>query len=138
MQYNEPVSSIMTRNVHAIRIDQPLSKAIEMVRHYKIRHLPVLDGKTVVGIISTADLNRLTFSALFEGQNDADEAILEMLTIEQVMSDKPETVHADTPIGEVARIFATKQFHSLPVTSGGELAGIVTTTDVIRYFLRRE
>ncbi len=68
MKKREPVSSIMTKNVHSIRVDESLRKAVEMVKHHKIRHLPVIEGKNVAGIISSTDLNRLTFSGLFEGQ----------------------------------------------------------------------
>jgi CBS domain-containing protein len=135
MKKREPVSSIMTKNVHSIRVDEPLRKAVEMVKHHKIRHLPVVEGKSVVGIISSTDLNRLTFSGLFDGQEGADEAVLEMLNIRQVMSDNPMVVDQDTSVREVAEIFAGKQFHAVPVTHNGELTGIVTTTDVIKHYL---
>jgi CBS domain-containing protein len=127
----------MTKNVHAIRVDEPLRKAVEMVRHHKIRHLPVVEGRTVVGMLSSNDLNRLTFSGLFEGQEGADEAVLEMLTIPQVMTENPVVVDEDVSVRDVAEIFANKHFHSLPVTHEGELCGIVTSTDVIRHFLEQ-
>ncbi len=137
MKKREPVSSIMTKGVHTIRVDQPLRKAVEMVKLHNIRHLPVVDGKKVVGIVSSADLNRLTFSGLFEGQEGADEAVLEMLNIKQVMSANPVTVDEDASVRDVAEIFVSKHFHSLPVTKQGELVGIVTTTDVITHYLEQ-
>jgi len=59
-----------------------------LVNQHKIRHVPVINGGEIVGMISKTDINRLTFSSLFDGQDDADEAVLQMLTIEQVMTHK--------------------------------------------------
>ena len=96
-----------------------------------------MKGKEVVGIISRTDINRLTFGALFHGQDGADEAILDMLTVSQVMTSKPKTVSSDTIIRDLAEIFVKEDFHALPVVDNGELKGIVTTTDVVKYFLEQ-
>ncbi|MEZ4903058.1 MAG: CBS domain-containing protein [Spirosomataceae bacterium] len=63
-----------------------MHEVIDLIKKNHIRHLPVLEGNNVAGIISRTDINRLTFSSLFENQEGADEAILEMLTIPQVMT----------------------------------------------------
>jgi CBS domain-containing protein len=110
---------------------------LELFRKHKIRHLPVLNGKKISGIISRTDINRLTFGALFENQEGADEAVLEILSIPQVMTGKPRVVQEDDTIKTVAEIFASEEFHALPVVENGELRGIVTTTDVIRYMLEQ-
>jgi len=133
----ESVSYIMTLNVHSVDVGDNLREAIHLVKKHNIRHLPVLENGHVVGMISTSDLNRLTFSSLFESQNEADEAVLDMLTIPQVMSGNPTSVNPDASIQKVAEIFAKEHFHSLPVVENGDLLGIVTTTDVIRYLLKQ-
>jgi CBS domain-containing protein len=127
----------MTLNVHSVDVGDNLRDAIHLVKKHNIRHLPVLENGHVVGMISTSDLNRLTFSSLFESQNEADEAVLDMLTIPQVMSGNPTSVNPDASIQKVAEIFAKEHFHSLPVVENGDLLGIVTTTDVIRYLLKQ-
>lgn len=137
MKKREPISHIMTKNVYTVNVSDDLHEAIEIVKKNHIRHLPVLEGKEVVGIISRTDINRLTFSSLFDNQEGADEAILEMLSIPQVMTQKPRTVDASLSIREVAEILATEEYHALPVIENGELAGIVTTTDVIKYMLEQ-
>jgi CBS domain-containing protein len=96
-----------------------------------------MHGTHVSGIISATDINRLTFGSLFENQEGADEAVLEMLSIPQVMTSKPRTVNSEDSIKDVAEIFSKEQFHALPVVDGDELKGIVTTTDVIRYMLEQ-
>lgn len=133
----ESVSYIMTQNVHSVKVGDDIRDVIHVIRKHHIRHLPVKDGNKVVGMISSSDLNRLTFSGLFDDQAEADEAILDMLTIPQIMSAKPRSVHPDQSIKDVAEIFVKEHFHSLPVVENGDLLGIVTTTDVIKYLLQQ-
>lgn len=136
MKRKVPVSVIMTKNVHTVNLSDELADVVQTLKKHKIRHIPVVDGKDVVGIISRTDINRLTFGSLFENQDGADEAILSMLSVSQVMSSNPRLVQAATTIREVAEIFANEEFHALPVTDDhGKLVGIVTTTDIIKYLL---
>ncbi|WDF63545.1 CBS domain-containing protein [Flavobacterium sp. KACC 22763] len=137
MKKREPISHIMTKTVVTANEKDDLKTVVEKLKANTIRHIPIVKGKEVIGIISRTDINRLTFGALFEGQDNADEAILEMLTVPQVMTSKPKTVSADTIIRDLAEIFVKEDFHALPVVDNGELKGIVTTTDVIKYLLEQ-
>lgn len=137
MKKREPVSTIMTKDVIAVSENEKLEKVVEIFRTKNIRHLPVKNGKKITGIISRTDINKLTFGALFDNQQGADEAVLQWLSIPQVMSNKPRTVKSDDTIKEVAEIFSEAEYHSLPVVDNDELKGIVTTTDVIRYMLEQ-
>lgn len=138
MKKREPVSSIMTKHVVAVQLDDTLISANNLIRKHHIRHLPVVHGEQLVGMISKTDLNRLTFSGLFAGEGDADEAVFDMLNISQVMSHKPRAVKESDTIKRVAEILSTEEFHALPVVADDDeskLVGIVTTTDVIKYML---
>jgi CBS domain-containing protein len=137
MKKREPISHIMTKAVVTVNQNDDLRKVVEKLKSNSIRHIPVVNGKEVVGIISRTDINRLTFSALFDGQEGVDEAILDMLTIPQIMTSHPKTLPSDTIIKDLATTFAKEDFHALPVVDNGELKGIVTTTDVIKYFLEQ-
>ncbi len=106
----------------------------EIFRKEKIRHIPVMDGHELIGIISRNDVMRLSFGGVFMAEAE-EQTILDMLTVEQIMSHKPRCVEHDTPIGAVARILVDEKFHSLPVLKNGELKGIVTSTDIIEYML---
>ena len=131
----ETVYHIMTHNVHSVEVSAVLKEAISIIRKHHIRHLPVVKNDGIIGVISSSDLNRLSFGGLFEQQDTADESILEMLSIENVMSHKPGVVNSGTSVQDVAKIFENESFHSLPVVDAGQLVGIVTTTDVIKYML---
>ena len=140
MKKREPVNTIMSKNVISIQLDDSLAEAHRLIRKHHIRHLPVVHGKQLVGIISKTDLNRLTFSGLFAGEGDTDEAVFDMLNIKQVMSHKPRAVKEDDTIKQVAEILSKEEFHALPVVSNDDetnLVGIVTTTDVIKYMLEQ-
>ncbi|MBX2944596.1 MAG: CBS domain-containing protein [Cyclobacteriaceae bacterium] len=139
MKKREPVNTIMTKNVVAVQLDDTLLNANKLILKHHIRHLPVVHGTQLVGMLSKTDLNRLTFSGLFAGEGDADEAVFDMLNISQVMSHKPRAVKETDTIKEVAEILSKEEFHSLPVVADedeSKLVGIVTTTDVIKYMLQ--
>lgn len=137
MKKREPISHIMTKTVVTANEKDDLKTVVEKLRKNTIRHIPIVKGKEVIGIISRTDINRLTFGALFEGQEGADEAILDMLTVSQIMTSKPKTVSSEMIIRDLAEIFVKEDFHALPVVDQGELKGIVTTTDVIKYLLEQ-
>nr|MBS0038485.1 CBS domain-containing protein [Saprospiraceae bacterium] len=135
MKKREPVSKIMTSNVRVANESDSLRDIMATFKKEKIRHMPVTKGGKVVGIVSATDLNRLTFGGLFENQNEVDEAVLDMLSVPQVMTSNPSTVTSEDAIKEVAEIFTNQDFHALPVVDGNNLKGIVTTTDIIKYML---
>lgn len=136
----EPVAKIMTREVFTVEAGESLREAEMMMKRHKIRHMPVVREEALVGMLSLNDLLRLSFvdSYGYEEDETIDTAIYQMLNIEQVMVAHPRTVQADQPIREIAQIFVDENFHALPVLEGDKLAGIVTTTDVIRYLLTQE
>jgi CBS domain-containing membrane protein len=132
------VTEIMTTNVITLTLDETLSGARSKFENLHLRHFPVVDGNRLLGILSLTDILRLSFGKNFgSSQLEADEAVFEMLSIDQVMKHNPITVNSKNSIEEVAEILANEEFHALPVVDDGELIGIVTTTDVIRYLLDR-
>ncbi len=137
MKKRTHVSQIMTTEMITVSINEDLRKVKELMKKNHIRHLPVVSGQELLGIISQTDLMRLSFGNLFDGQEQADEAIFDMLKIEQVMVKHPKTIGAEDTIKEVAEYLTTVEFHALPVVEGKNLVGIVTTTDVIKYLLEQ-
>jgi len=137
MKTQVPVSEIMTREVLTVDVKQSLRQAEKILKTNKIRHIPVLSREKLVGILSLNDLLRLSFvdSYGYEEEENVDTTIYNMLTIEQVMITNPRTVQAGQSIASVAEIFTKEDFHALPVIDGDRLAGIVTTTDIIRFLL---
>lgn len=138
MKKNEPISRIMTAQPVTVQVKDRLSEVINIVRKHHFRHVPVVDQGRLVGIISKNDLDRLSFSDYLPNEEDADDAIVEMLSVSQVMTHKPRTVAQSETIYQVAKILSKEEFHALPVVDEKKkLVGIVTTTDVIKYMLEQ-
>lgn len=138
MKKREPVSKIMSTELVTVDRHKHNLKDVKVkFEKGKIRHIPVMEGENLTGIISKNDIMRLSFGSLFDGGENSDAAVFDMLSIDQVMTHKPKTVDADTPIRDVAEMLVKEKFHSLPVTQEGKLAGIVTSTDIIGYLLEQ-
>ncbi|WP_298327548.1 CBS domain-containing protein [uncultured Dokdonia sp.] len=138
MKKRTPVSSIMTSNMITLHKTDSLEHAEQLFKNHSIRHIPVVDGKNIIGILSYTDLLRISFAdAIDEDEQDVDTIVYNMFTIEQVMAKKLVTVTTDTTVKEVAEILANKEFHALPVLQEGSLVGIVTTTDLIQFLLEQ-
>ncbi len=136
MKKREPVSEIMTKSVISVNKDNNNLREVKDIFHKEnIRHLPVNDGQKIIGIISKNDLMRLSFGSMFDNQENADEAVLDMLSIDQVMTHNPKTADSSTEIREIAQMLIDGGFHSLPIVDEGETVGIVTSTDIMKYFL---
>ena len=131
-----PVSTIMTKNVIKLSLKDDLTKAEKLFKHNKIRHIPVVDGNKIVGMLSYTDLLRISFVDAVDDESDTiDAMVYNMFTVEQVMAKKLVTISPETTIRETAEILSKKEFHALPVCTGELLVGIVTTTDLIKYLI---
>ncbi len=135
MRKDEPIKTIMTKDLITINLSNTLYTAEKRLKTHNVRHMPVVDGHKLIGLISLSDLKRLSFLDAYSIEGTEDTAIYNMLSIEDVMIKKPVTVSSNMPIIEVAELLAHKKFHSLPVVDKGELMGIVTTTDLLNYFI---
>jgi CBS domain-containing protein len=138
MKNRVPVSAIMTKNVIKLRITDDLTKAEELFKKNKIRHIPVMNGNKIIGMLSYTDLLRISFvDAVDDDAEVVDTTVYNMFTVEQVMAKRLITISPETTIKEAAEILSQKEFHALPVCTGDLLVGIITTTDLIKYLLEQ-
>ncbi|WP_339755301.1 CBS domain-containing protein [uncultured Winogradskyella sp.] len=136
MRQRIPVSTIMSENIIALNRTDDLERAELLFKRHKIRHIPVVSGEVIIGMLSYTDLLRISFAdAVDESESDVDTLVYNMFTIDQVMAKNVTTVNSETSIKEVAEILATKEFHALPIVDDEILVGIVTTTDLINYLI---
>ncbi|WP_222984633.1 CBS domain-containing protein [Flagellimonas meishanensis] len=136
MKKTTPVSEIMTKNVITLSLSDSLVTAEERFKKNRIRHIPVVKDKHVVGMLSYTDLLRISFAdALSLDGESLDDEVYEMFSLPQVMVHDVVSVSPDTSIKDVAKFLSKREFHALPVIENDELVGIVTTTDLINYLL---
>ena len=133
---NIPISTIMTKNILTVDINDSLEKAEHLFKKHKIRHIPVVEHKKIVGMLSLNDLLRISFAdGAYKEEENVSSDIYEMFSISQLMVRKPETVKSTATVRDVAELLTKTQFHSLPVVDNEEVVGMVTTTDLLKYFL---
>ena len=132
-----PVSEIMSKNIIALTREDNLERAEKLFKRHKIRHVPVVQGETVIGMLSYSDLLRISFSEVADDENNIDSVVFDMFTIEQVMTKNVISIASNTSIKEAAEILAKQEFHALPVVDQGILIGIITTTDLLNYFVNQ-
>lgn len=133
-----PIAKIMTKNLVKLNLEDTLTKAESLFKKHKIRHIPVVEGKKIVGILSYTDLLRISFAdATNDDGNEVETTVYDMFSIEQVMSSQVVSLQSTDYVKDAAKIFTEAEFHALPVLDGDVLVGIVTTTDIIKYLLKQ-
>ncbi|MDO4729103.1 MAG: CBS domain-containing protein [Bacteroidota bacterium] len=137
MKQRVPVSQIMAKDLVTLNPTQTLYEAESLFKKNKIRHIPVVEGKKLVGMLSYSDLLKISYADVTDDEEKVESVVYDMFTIPQVMAKVPLSVEPDTTIKEVAEILSKQTFHSLPVVKGEELCGIVTSTDLINYLLEQ-
>lgn len=131
-----PVSKIMTQNVIKLNVYDSLTKAEQLFKKHRIRHIPVVSGSKMVGIISYTDLLEVAVADYSDDDTSVVTTTYNMFSLEQVMTKDVVTVLSYTSIKEVAEIFVSNDFRALPVLYEDKLVGIITTTDIIKYLLK--
>ncbi|MFK7925821.1 MAG: CBS domain-containing protein [Bacteroidia bacterium] len=134
MKKRTPVSKIMSTDIASVNISQSIKDVSEIIETRNIRHVPVISGDEVIGMISKTDLQKISFVNKVEGDN-VSTAMYDILSIDQVMTKDLMTVHASDTIHQVAEILSENEFHALPVLEDKKLVGIVTTTDLLKYLI---
>lgn len=119
------VSETMTPSPLTIGQDQSMSVAHDMMRSHKVRHLPVLQGGRIVGIVSDGDLHLI---------ETLDEVDPDDVTVEEAMTADPYCIAPETPLDEVVQTMADNKYGCAVVAKGSKVLGILTTTDVCRAF----
>ena len=137
MKKRTPVSEIMTSDVITLNYSDNLATAEHLFRTNVIRHIPVVSGSSIVGMLSYTDLLRISFADSVSDQGEVESVVYDMFTIEQVMAKNLISVNSTNTIKEVAEILSKQEFHALPVVDGEVLVGIVTTTDLINYLIEQ-
>lgn len=138
MKKREAVSKIMTKNLVKLNLNDSLSKAEALFKKNTVKHLPVVKGDKIVGMLSYSDLLRISFADATDDKGDyVESTVYDMFSLEQVMTHKVICVNSDDSIKDVAEILAREHFHALPVIEKDELIGIVTSTDIINFFLEQ-
>ena len=102
-----------------------MAVAHRMMREHRVRHLPVLRGAKIVGLISDRDLN------FVETLKDVDP---KKVLVSEAMSSSPYVVSPDSPLDQVVAEMAEHKYGSAVVVQHDKVVGIFTTVDACTAF----
>ena len=131
------VRDIMMKGPVTLEADDVLDLADDVMNLGRIRHIPIVEGERVVGVVSQRDLfySALVKALGFKQREQKD--LMRTLRVQEVMSKPVITIPPDATAKEAARLMAEKKIGCLPVVDGEALVGLVTETDILRYVASR-
>ena len=120
------IGEIAQTNLVTVRPSASLADVLHLLNRKAVRHILVVEGPRVVGIISDRDIKTelaLSAGAELGGQSR---------TARQIMTPDPITIAPGTAVQDAARRMLSDRVSALPVVQDGRLVGIVTETDLLR------
>jgi len=129
------VQDIMTRQVVTVSEEDNMFAIRDRMEAYGLRHLPVVDGEKLVGLLTHRDMLRFADSqhGVDRIRQSIDDSRSEQAFVAAVMSRDLETVRPETPLDEAVQKLVAHKFGCLPVTTAeGMLVGIVTEHDFLK------
>ena len=135
------VSQLMSKKLITIAPDESIEQAVKMLRRRGVRHLLVMDGSRLVGILSDRDIKRALDPGRMKQRVQAVGGLvflIEPIQVEEIMTKSPVTVHPGAPAFEAARTMLDRKFGALPVLDRRKVVGIITETDLLAYYMRSE
>lgn len=132
------LSKIMSPTLITVETHTSLRQAQRILDQYKIRHLFVMDGKRLVGIVTDRDLRKAAPSSKSPLTTHEREEFMDELKVVEVMSRKLITASPTTTVREAAKVMVHEKIGCLPVVDGHTLVGIVTETDLLEILVRGE
>lgn len=121
----------MTTDVITVKASEPIRRAWELVIDKKLRRFPVVDGDTLVGVVTDRDLRDATASSVVLIEKQYHDFLLDTVLIESIMTPNPRTVTPDVSLREAAKLILEMKVGGLPVVEEDRLGGIITETDLI-------
>ena len=122
----------MGKSLVTVSVSERLSTVEDIMTLGHVRHMPVVQGGKLVGVVSERDLLRASLSVLSEHRGAERRAFLHVVEIARVMSAPAIVIGPDSTVDEAARVMAEKKIGCLPVVENDHLLGMVTETDVLR------
>ncbi len=130
------VKEIMVKEVATLDVNDELSLANDIMRLGRIRHLPVVDGPQLVGIISERDLFRSSLAHALGYATKDTRDLMKTLHIKDVMVTGVITIPPDMELCEATKIMIEEKIGCLPVVEDAQLVGLITETDILLHYLK--
>jgi CBS domain-containing protein len=133
------VRDLMSSEVVTLGRDETLDIADRIMSLGRIRHMPVLDADgDLCGVVSQRDLFRGALASALGLTKAAQQRLLGVILVREVMNGDPVTTTPDTPLKEAAAVMLHRKIGCLPVVEGTKLVGILTEADFVAHLARHD
>jgi CBS domain-containing protein len=127
------VEAVMQREFASVRSDERLDFVDDVMALGRVRHMPVVDGGQLVGVVTQRDLLAASLSRALDFDAQERRTFLRSVNVGEVMSKKPITVTPSATLRDAAQLLLRHKIGCLPVVgSRGEALGLLTETDLLR------
>jgi CBS domain-containing membrane protein len=131
------VRELMSTDLVTLTEDETLAHAQRCMARGRIRHLPVIRGSKLVGLLTHRDLLAASFSIFAEVDHNEQRRIFVTVPVVEAMHRDVVSVAPDLSVKEAARILLKNKYGCLPVVEdNGDLVGILTEADFLQLTVR--
>lgn len=130
------VGSAMQREVVTMTPDERLDLASDLMTLGRIRHMPVVVGGEVVGMLTQRDLFRAAISSALDLRPAAEREWLGKIHVAEVMTQPVVTARADWTLRRAVDVMVERRIGCLPVVEDGQLVGLLSESDCLRLLAR--
>ncbi len=133
------IEEIMTKNVFTVDIEDTVHKADEIMKREKIKHLPVLDKKKLIGMITERTIMEYSLRKLYDYNDEYGEEGHDKITdFRNVMAKNVKIIYPEDSVRKAVQTMAKKEIDCIPVVDWkNNLVGIVTSRDVFLFILNK-
>lgn len=125
------VNDLMTVKPITVPPNTSLRQIITLMQEEGCRQLPVVDGETLIGLVTDRDVRLILNSPFIRRAQLDEDDVLDIVVAEAFMTRNLITVTPDTPAYKAAEMLSIYKFGALPVVDGERLVGIITVTDFL-------
>lgn len=129
---------IMTKPVITINLNTPFTQACRIFDELELHHLPVVNDKNeLLGIFSSTDALKAYNTKVFNRIINNEKIVNDLISIEECMTDhEVYSLTSKSDVNYAFTLFQTFHIHSLPIVDDKKLVGIITSSDLVRRFMR--
>src|ERR1700690_430392 len=124
------VSDWMTKKVFTVEPDDYLSGVFLLMKEKKVKHIPVVRGTKLKGLVSDRDIKEYSPSKATSLDIHELHYLLAKARIKDIMLTKVITPSPETPVEEAAMLMLDENIGALPVLDNGNLVGIISDKDI--------
>jgi acetoin utilization protein AcuB len=125
----------MKKDLITITKDERMTTARKIIKEKNIRHLPVVDGKRLIGLVTNMDIRKAEASPATSLEIRELHYLLDKLTVGEIMTRNVITISPDISVEEATTLLHDNKIGCLPVVEDGNLVGMLTENDVMEILI---